>query len=87
MEICSPQDSNQTISRNSVVFSSAKTMAKTIASHLLLQAHNLLAIIYKQKMFWFRNLQERTGLIDKRKIRRIWNSYTDKYMIKRFFRF
>ena len=38
-------------------------------------------------MFWFRNLQERTGLIDKRKIRRIWNSYTDKYLIKRFIRF
>jgi hypothetical protein len=38
-------------------------------------------------MFWFRNLQERTGLIDKRKIRRIWNSYTDKYLIKHFFRF
>ncbi len=44
-------------------------------------------MIYKQKMFWFRNMQERIGLIDKRKIRRIWNSYTDKYLFKRFFRF
>jgi hypothetical protein len=44
-------------------------------------------IIYKQKMFWFRNLQERTGLIDKRKVRRILNSYTDKYLIKHFSRF
>ncbi len=38
-------------------------------------------MIYKLKLFWFRNMQERTGLIDKREIRRIWNSYTDKYLI------
>jgi hypothetical protein len=44
-------------------------------------------IIYKQKMFCFRNLQERTGQMDKRKIRRFWNSYADKYLIKHFFRF
>jgi hypothetical protein len=44
-------------------------------------------MVYKQKMFWFRNMQERIGLIDKRKIRRIWNSYTDKYLLKCFFRF
>ena len=42
---------------------------------------------HKQLMFWFRNLQEETGLIQKRQLRRIWNSYFDQYLIKRYLNF
>ncbi len=40
----------------------------------LINPHVIAQLTHKQKMFWFRNLQERTGLIDKREIRRRNNS-------------
>ncbi len=44
-------------------------------------------VTHKQKMFWFRNMQEITGFVDRREIRHIcsiWNKCLDQCLLKRF---
>ncbi len=44
-------------------------------------------VTHKQKMFWFRNMQEITGVVDRREIRHIcsiWTKCLDQCLLKRF---
>ena len=42
---------------------------------------------HKQIMFWFRNLQDETALIPKRRLRKVFNSCIDQHLMKRYFNF
>ncbi len=61
-------------------------MAENVTSHLFSQAYEL-TMKYKQKMFWLRNLQEETAIIQKQVIRTLWNSFIDQYLVKTYFNF
>jgi hypothetical protein len=45
-------------------------------------------VTHKQQMFWFRNMQEITGVVDRHQIRHmcsIWTKCFDQCLLKRFF--